>query len=145
MYVSKDDFYDEDNIVLSYVYQVLDVNPRGMFWTFTNGRYWIVGIKVFNNSQGNVVTLSIATSVANIATEGILMKEKPTMVFHDSKFFILIVESLFIDFCDSFNKDNPSFLHVLVPIFVNSRIDKEWDFWMEVPLVNSRTNKEQLL
>jgi hypothetical protein len=136
MHVSKDDFNDDDNIVLSYVYQVSDVNPRGMFWTFTNGRFWIVDKKVFNNSQGNVVTLSIATSMANIAMEGILMKEEPTMVSHDSKFSILIVESLFINFCDSFNKDNPSFLHVLVPIFVNSQIDKEWDFWMEAPLVN---------
>ncbi len=113
------------------------MNPRGMLWTVTNGKYWIVNKKVHNNSQGNVVTLGITASVTNIAMEGILMKEGPTMVSHDSKFSILIVESLFINFYDYFNKDNPSFLDVLVTIFVNSQVDKEWGFWMEAPLVNS--------
>jgi hypothetical protein len=31
MHVSKDVSYKDNNIVLSYVYQVLNVNPRGMF------------------------------------------------------------------------------------------------------------------
>ncbi len=60
MHVFKDVSYKDNNIVLSYVYQVLDVNPRGMFWTVTNGRYQITGENVFNNSQDNVVTLGTA-------------------------------------------------------------------------------------
>ncbi len=97
---------------------------------------------MLNNSQGNVVTSGIATPMANIAIESILMKEEPTMVFHDSKFSIWIAKSLFIDFYDYFNEDNLSLLDVLVLVFMNSRVDKEWAFWMEMPLVNSRANKE---
>jgi hypothetical protein len=39
LYVSKNVSYVENNIVLSFVYQILDVNFEGMFWTITNGRY----------------------------------------------------------------------------------------------------------
>jgi hypothetical protein len=50
LHVSKDVSYIKDNIVLSYVYQILDVNFERMFWTITNGKYWIIGEHVFNNS-----------------------------------------------------------------------------------------------
>jgi hypothetical protein len=39
VHVSKDVVYVEDNVVLSFVYQVSNVNLVGMFWTITNGRY----------------------------------------------------------------------------------------------------------
>jgi hypothetical protein len=104
MHVSKDVFYEDNNIVLNFVYQVPDVNLKGMFWIVTIGKYWIVGKKVLNNFQGNVVTSGIAASVVNIVTEGIMIKEKPIMLSHNSKFSILIMESLFIDFYDSSNK-----------------------------------------
>jgi hypothetical protein len=41
------------------------------------------------------------------------------MTSHDLKFFIPIIKSLFIDLCDSFDKNGPSFFDVVVPIFVN--------------------------
>jgi hypothetical protein len=39
VHLSKDVSYLKDNIVLSFVYHVLDVNPTGMFWIIINGRY----------------------------------------------------------------------------------------------------------
>jgi hypothetical protein len=59
-----------------------------------------------------------------MATEGDMMNEAPNVIFHDSKFFVLIVESSFINLCDYFNKDNPS-LPDVVPIFMNSRANEE--------------------
>jgi hypothetical protein len=41
--------YFEDNIVLSFVYQVPNVNSKRMFWTITNGRYQIINEHAFNN------------------------------------------------------------------------------------------------
>jgi len=120
MHVSKDVFYEDNNIVLNFVYQVPDVNLKRMFWIVTIGKYWIVGKKVLNNFQGNVVTSGIAASVVNIVTEGIMIKEKPIMLSHNSKFSILIMESLFIDFYDSSNKENLSFLDILVLVVRNS-------------------------
>ncbi len=162
LHVSKDVSYKDNNIVLSYVYQVLDVNPRRMFWTITNGRYQITGENVFNNSQDNVVTLGTSASMANIVVRSVVMKEKPNVIFHDSKFFVPIVESLFIDLCDSSNEDDLSPLDVVVPIsmnswadekqalrtevlFVNSWSNKEQPLWMEVPFINSRAYKVQPL
>ncbi len=137
MHVSKDVSYKDDNIILNYVYQVLDVNLIGMFWTVTNGKYRIINENVFNNHQDNVVTLGTATSMANIVAKGIVMKEKPTMIFHDSKFFVPITESSFIDFCDSFDENGPSPPNVVVPIFMNSQVDKRQALWMELSLMNS--------
>jgi hypothetical protein len=118
--VSKDVSYRDENIVLSSIYQVSNVNPGRMFWSITNGRYRIVCENVRNNPQDNVVTLSTTTLVANIAMRGILIKEKPTIVSHNSKFSILIAKSSFIDLCDSSNKDGPSPLDVVITIFINS-------------------------
>ncbi len=73
------------------------------------------------------------------------MKEKPTVIFHDSKFFVPIADSLFIDLCDSSNKDDLSPLDVVVPISMNSWIDEKQAFWTEVLFVNSQSNKEQPL
>ncbi len=84
MHVSKDVSYKDNNIILSYVYQVLDVNLRRMFWTVIDGKYRIVNEHVLNNSQDNVVTLGIATSMANIVARGHM--EKPIVIFQDSKF-----------------------------------------------------------
>jgi hypothetical protein len=39
MHVFKDVSYAKNNIVLSFVYHILDVNPKGMFWIVTNGKY----------------------------------------------------------------------------------------------------------
>jgi hypothetical protein len=105
---------------LSSIYQNLDVNLRGMFWIVTNGKYWIVGQNVHNNFKDIVLTLGTTTSMANIAMKGILMKEKPTIVSHNTKFFISVAESSFINLCDSSNEDGPSFPNVVVPIFMNS-------------------------
>jgi hypothetical protein len=79
--------------VLSFVYQVLDVNSKGMFWTITNGKYQIVGEHVLNNFLDTILTLGTIASMANIVAEGVVMKEKPNLVSHDSKFSIPMVES----------------------------------------------------
>ncbi len=75
---------------------------------------------MLNNSPNVVLTLGTTTSMANIATKGVLMKEKPTSIFQDSKFFVLIAKSSFSDLCDSFDKNDLSFLNVVVLAFVNS-------------------------
>jgi len=51
---------------------------------------------VLNNFQDIVVTLSIVTSMANIAMRSVIMKEEPITVFHVSKFYVSIVESIFV-------------------------------------------------
>ncbi len=81
MHVSKDVSYRDDNFALNSIYQVSDVNPRGMFWFVTNGKYQIVGENVCNNPQDNVVTPNTTTSMANIAMKGILIKESPLLFF----------------------------------------------------------------
>jgi hypothetical protein len=42
--------YAKDNNVLSYVYQVRDVNFERMFWIVPNGKYQIVSKHALNNS-----------------------------------------------------------------------------------------------
>jgi hypothetical protein len=49
LHVSKDVYYAKDNVVLSYAYQVPDVNSRRMFWTINKARYWIIGKNVLKN------------------------------------------------------------------------------------------------
>ncbi len=88
VHLSKNVSYLKDNIVLSFVYQVLDVNPTRMFWIIINGRYQIIDKHAFNNSQDIVLTPSTIPSVANIALEGVVMKKKPIAVSHNSKFSI---------------------------------------------------------
>ncbi len=48
------------------------------------------------------------------------MKEKPTLISHNSKFLLPIAESSFINLCGSSDEDGPSFPNVIVPIFTNS-------------------------
>jgi hypothetical protein len=50
LHVLKDVSYVNDNIVLSFVYQIPNVNSKKMFWKVTNGRYQIVDDNEFNNS-----------------------------------------------------------------------------------------------
>ncbi len=87
--------------------------------------YQIVDKNVFNNSQDFFLTPITIASMANIVVEGVLMKEEPNAIFDNSKFFVPIVESSFINLCDFSNEDNPSLLDVVVPIFMNSRADKK--------------------
>ncbi len=63
--------------------------------------------------------------MANIATEGVLMKEEPTVVFNDFKFFVLITKSLFIDLCDFFNKEDLSLPDVVVHVSMNLWADEK--------------------
>jgi hypothetical protein len=56
---------------------------------------------------------------------GVLMKEKPIIIFHNSKFSVPIVESLFINFCDSFDEDGPSPPNVVVHVFANPQANKK--------------------
>jgi hypothetical protein len=81
--------------------------------------------------------VAIVASVANIVAEGVLMKEEPTMVTHDSKFSVSIAKTLVIDLCDSFDKDDLSPPNVVVPMSMISRINEELALRMEVPLVYS--------
>ncbi len=53
------------------------------------------------------------------------MKEKPIIIFHNSKFSVPIVESLFINFCDSFDEDGPSPPNVVVHVFANPQANKK--------------------
>ncbi len=118
-------FNAEDNILIFFVYQVPDVNSEWMFWIIPNGKYRIVNKHVFNNSQDIILTLGTTALVANIVAKGVTMKEKPNPISHDAKFFILMAKSSFIDFCDSINKDGPSFPDVVVHVFPNSQPTKE--------------------
>jgi hypothetical protein len=51
--------------------------------------------------------------MANIVVQGIMMKEEPNAIFHNSKFSIPIAKSLFINLCNSFDEDDPSLPNVL--------------------------------
>ncbi len=92
-----------------------------MFWTVTNGKYQMVDKNVINNFQYIVVTLGTTALMANIVVGGIMMEEKPIVISHNLKFSILIVESSFIDLCDSFDKNNLSPPNV----YVNSQANKK--------------------
>jgi hypothetical protein len=81
----------------------------------------MVDKNVINNFQYIVVTLGTTALMANIVVGGIMMEEKPIVISHNLKFSILIVESLFIDLCDSFDKNNLSPPNV----YVNSQANKK--------------------
>lgn len=110
--------------MLNFIYQVHDVNSKGIFWTVTNGKYQIINEHALKNSQDIVLTLGTITSLANIAMEGIMMKEEPNPVSHDLKFSILVAKSSFIDLRDSFDEDGPSLPNVVVLLYMNSRLAK---------------------
>jgi hypothetical protein len=81
----------------------------------------MVDKNVINNFQYIVVTLGTTALMANIVVGGIMMEEKPIVISHNLKFSILIVESSFIDLCDSFDKNNLSPPNV----YVNSQANKK--------------------
>jgi hypothetical protein len=118
VHVPKEVAYMEDNVVSSSSYQVMDVNPIGMFWIVTNGRFWILNDNAFNNSQDICLNIGTIASMANIFVQCIMMKEEPNENFHNLKFSIPIAKSLFIDLCDFFDENDPSLPNVLVPISV---------------------------
>jgi len=53
------------------------------------------------------------------------MKEEHNVISHKSKFYALIMESSFINLCDSFDGERHSFLDVVVIVSVNSRDAKK--------------------
>jgi len=63
--------------VLNFVHQIFNVNFEGMFSTVTNGKHWIVNEHVLNNYHDNVLTPNTFSSMANIITESVVMKEEP--------------------------------------------------------------------
>jgi hypothetical protein len=63
--------------------------------------------------------------VANIDAEAVVMKEEPNLVSHNLKYFVPMVKSLFIDLCDSSDKDGPFCLDVVVLLCVNSWLAEE--------------------
>jgi len=79
LHISKDVSYVENNFVLSFVYQILDVNFEGMFWTIANGRYQIIDEHALNNFQDILKTSGTITLVVNIVVEGVVMKENPNI------------------------------------------------------------------
>ncbi len=79
LHISKDVSYVENNFVLSFVYQVPDVNFEGMFWIITNGRYQIVSKHSLNNFWDIVLTSDIVISMENIVAKGVVMKENPNI------------------------------------------------------------------
>jgi len=87
---------------------------------------------VHNNYQDIVLALSTIASMANIATEGVLMKEEHIKVSHDSKFFVPITKSSFIDLFDFSNEDDLSLLDVVVFVFVNLQVNEKRPLWMDV-------------
>jgi hypothetical protein len=119
------DFFCDDNIVFSYIYQVSDVNFEWMFWMATNGRYWIVGKHALNNSHDIILKHGTTALVANVVVKGVVMKEEPNPVSQDSKFFVPMVKSSFINLCNSSNEDGPSHPNVVIPLYVNSWLAEE--------------------
>jgi hypothetical protein len=81
MHVFKDVSYGDDNIVLSFVYYVSNVNLRRMFWIVTNGWYHIVDKNVLNNYQDIILTPSAVALVANIVKQNVLMFMKNPLWF----------------------------------------------------------------
>lgn len=104
-----------------------------MIWIVLNGRYQIVNKPALNNSQDIVLTSGIIALVANIATKGVVMKEEPNPISHDSKFFVLLVESSFINLCDFSKEEDPSLLDVVVPEYVKFWPVKEQPPHLDVP------------
>jgi hypothetical protein len=52
------------------------------------------------------------------------MKEKPILIFHDSKSFVPIMESLFINLCDFSDENSPSPSNLVVHVSANSQANK---------------------
>ncbi len=84
---------------------------------------------MFNNSQDIVLTLGTTTSMPNIVAENVIIKEKPTAISHNLKFFVSILKSLVINICDFFDENNPSLPYVVL-VSINLRAKKnkfcEW-------------------
>jgi hypothetical protein len=52
------------------------------------------------------------------------MKEKPIANFHNSKSFVLITKSLFINLCDFSDENSPSPYNLVVHVSANSQANK---------------------
>jgi hypothetical protein len=70
--------------------------------------------------------------MVNIVVKGIMMKEEPNPVSHDSKVFVSMTESSFIDLCDSSNEDSPSLPNVVILFCVNFQPAKEQPLHLHV-------------
>ncbi len=90
-----------------------------MFWTITNGRCHILGKNAFNSSHNIVLPPNTLTLMANIVIQGVILKEEPNAISHNSKKIVSIMESSLIDLFYSSNKDNLSVLYIVVLIFMN--------------------------
>jgi hypothetical protein len=71
------------------------------------------------------MTPNIVALVANIVVDGVVMKEEPNLVSQNLNFFVPMAKFLFIDLCDSFDKDGPSFPYVVVLFYGNSWLAKK--------------------
>ncbi len=98
------------------------MNPRGVFWIISKGMYQIVGENVLNNSQDIVLTSSTTTLVAKIFAQGVMIKEKPNAISPNSKVFIPIVKSSFINLCDFFYEDNLAIPIVIIHVSINLQV-----------------------
>ncbi len=105
IHVSKDDVYDEINVVKNSLYQESISNPNGVHWDVKVGRYRIVGNNLIQCSQGTILTPWTATSVANVALEAFIMKQEALNKEDTLISSLHFLSSTFIDLSDSINED----------------------------------------
>ncbi len=90
-----------------------------MFWIVINGKFRDVK-KMHNSSHIKHNYISGQHCYSKCHDE-----ERVTIVSHNLKFYVLIMESLSIDLCASFNEDGPSLPNVVFFISMNCQVDKK--------------------
>ncbi len=98
IHVSKDEAYDDNNNVIRSIYQVPISGDFGLEWKAIAIGFKIVLENLLESSQNTILTLEIATFIANVVPH--LMEIKQEVVPKHVDF-----QYLFIDLCNSSNED----------------------------------------
>ncbi len=75
IHVSRDDVYDDNNVVKNSIYHESISNPNGVHWDVKARRYMIVGNNFIQCSQGTIFTPGIIAFVVNVAPEVFVAKQ----------------------------------------------------------------------
>jgi hypothetical protein len=76
IHASRDDAFDDNNVVKNSRYQEFVLNPNGVHWDVEVGRYRIVGNNFIQCFQSIILTLGTIASMANVAPKTFIVKQK---------------------------------------------------------------------
>ncbi len=105
IHFTRDDVYDDNNVVKNSIYQESISNPNRVHWDVKVGKYRIVGNNFIQCSQGTILIPRTIAYVANVVFEAFIVKQEASDKEDTPISFLHFPSSTFIDFNDSSNED----------------------------------------